>query len=300
MNTLDALLAGIESDPWEETRWLVLADWLEEFDDPRRAELLRLHRRLLATRCEPNAHPERTAWHARIVDLLCAGVTPCTPRRTLTLPGAVRLDCAFVPPGTVRVLDVSGKEHRVEIHQRFFMGVTPVTQAQWKAMMGTEPSRFKGADRPAENVSHTDAATFCQRLEIWLDKSHAVRLPTNAAWIHACRAGATTEYWSGDGEAALARVGWYSTNSKGETQPVGQLAPNPWGLYDLHGNVQEWCQPMPWPGQPDLEHTGLQSRHRRLKGGSWTRPPSHARTDGTVSAVGDNRHYDRGFRVVIF
>src|ERR1700683_4648824 len=103
MDTLDALLAGIVAEPLEETRWLVLADWLEENDDPRRAELLRLHRRLLATCCEPEAHPERTGWQARVVALLGAGAVPCVPRHTLELPGGVPLVGAFVPPGTFRM-----------------------------------------------------------------------------------------------------------------------------------------------------------------------------------------------------
>src|SRR5271156_3477468 len=100
MNTLDALLAGIVADPVEETRWLVLADWLQENDDPRRSELLRLHRRLLNTGCEPDAHPERLEWQVRMVDLLVAGVRPCVPQHTLELPGGVPLVGSFVPPGS--------------------------------------------------------------------------------------------------------------------------------------------------------------------------------------------------------
>src|SRR5580692_2318612 len=99
MSTLEGLLAGIVADPLEETRWLVLADYLEENDDPRRAELLRLHRRLLATCCEPETHPERGAWQTRIVELLVAGVVPCVPLHTLELPTGVPLIGAFVPPG---------------------------------------------------------------------------------------------------------------------------------------------------------------------------------------------------------
>lgn len=102
MSTLDALLAGIVADPWEETRWLVLAHWLEEFDDPRRAELLRLHRRLIGTRLDPDAHPERAEWQARMVELLVAGVRPCVPQYALVLPGDVPSVGSFVPPGAAR------------------------------------------------------------------------------------------------------------------------------------------------------------------------------------------------------
>ena len=134
MNTLEGLLAGIVADPLEETRWLVLADYLEEYDDPRRGELLRLHRRLLATCLAPAAHPDRAAWQARVVELLCAGVAPCVPRGTVMLPGGVELALAFVPPGTF----LMGSNHRrVELTRGFFLGIHQVTQAQWKAVMGT-------------------------------------------------------------------------------------------------------------------------------------------------------------------
>jgi len=100
MNTLEGLLAGIVADPLEETRWLVLADWLEEFDDPRRAELLRLHRKMLATCCEPSRYLERADWQARMVALIAEGVRPCLPQETVTLPGGVGMNFSFIPPGS--------------------------------------------------------------------------------------------------------------------------------------------------------------------------------------------------------
>src|SRR5271163_960850 len=98
MSVLDGLLQSVVDEPGCEANWLVLADWLEENDDPRRAELLRLHRGLIATCCEPDAHPERADWQRRAVELLGAGVRPCVPQHTLTLPGGVPLVGAFVPP----------------------------------------------------------------------------------------------------------------------------------------------------------------------------------------------------------
>src|SRR5437763_2529231 len=96
---LNDLLLGIVEDPLAEDRYLVLADWLEEHDDPRRAELLRLHRRLLATCCEPAEHPGRAGWQARIVELLGQGVQPCVPQRTLGLGEGVEMAFAWIPPG---------------------------------------------------------------------------------------------------------------------------------------------------------------------------------------------------------
>jgi uncharacterized protein (TIGR02996 family) len=156
MDPLEALLAGIVADPLEETRWLVLADYLEENDDPRRAELLRRHRRLLGSCCEPDAHPERADWQRRVVELLGAGVAPCVPRHTLVLPGDVSLVGSFVPPGTFLMggteYDAEKPVHRVTLTTGYFLGVHPVTQAQWTAVTGTDPNHSKGPNRPVEMV----------------------------------------------------------------------------------------------------------------------------------------------------
>src|SRR5580704_4895531 len=128
VDTLDALLSGIVADPLEETRWLVVADYLEE-NDPRRAELLRRHRRLLATCCEPDAHPERAEWQARVVGLLGAGVVPCVPRHTLTLPGGVPLVGSFLPQGSFRMggteFESEKPVHQVTLDERVLPGCLP-------------------------------------------------------------------------------------------------------------------------------------------------------------------------------
>ena len=252
MTDLDALLAGIVSDSLEETRWLVLADWLEEFDDPRRAELLRLHRRMLATCCKPDAHPERAQWQARMTELLIAGVKPCVPQETLTLPGGVRMTFSFIPPGSFLMGSEKGSDdekpvHRVELAGGLFLGVHPVTQAQWKEVMGTTPSHFKGKQRPVEQVSWEDCQEFCKKLSEMTDRK--IELPTEAEWECSCRAGTTTEYHFGDViNTDLANYnGNYTWNDspKGKyrktTTDVGSFPANPWGLYDMHGNVWEWC-----------------------------------------------------------
>src|SRR5690348_1492305 len=95
-----ALLQGIVDHPGDDARFDILADWLDEHDDPRRAELLRLHRRLLATCCEPDEHPERAAWQAQVVELLGGGVQPCVPRRTVALGAGLEMRFVWVPPGT--------------------------------------------------------------------------------------------------------------------------------------------------------------------------------------------------------
>lgn len=278
MNDCDALLTGIVSDPLEETRWLVLADWLEEFDDPRRAEVLRLHRRMLATCCEPDAHPERAAWQARMTELLIAGVRPCVPQETLTLPGGVPMTFSFIPPGSFLMgSDQPNGEkpvHRVEVALGFFLGVYPVTQAHWKAVMSTEPSKFKGQQRPVETVSWGDCREFCMRLAELTGRR--VELPREAEWEFACRAGTTTEYHFGDvintDLANYSNGNFFGKREYGETTDVGSFPANPWGLCDIHGNVCEWCEdvygPYPLSGQVDNQEDPDDSL-RVLRGGSW-------------------------------
>jgi uncharacterized protein (TIGR02996 family) len=315
MTTLEALLSGIVSEPLEETRWLVLADWLEENDDPRRAELLRLHRRLLATCCEPDAHPERVEWHARVTELLAAKIQPCAPREALTLPGGVPLALAFVPPGAflmgAAVEDDEKPVHRVTLTRGYFLGVYPVTQAQWAAVMGTDPSNFKGPNRPVEEVSWEDARVFCGRLTAQLGGWGVVRLPTEAEWEFACRAGTTTEYHFGDvTNTDLANYdGNYSWNGsprgvyREETTDAGSFAPNPWGLLDLHGNVWEWCadEYEPYTSDEQIDPVGKSEDSRNnlrgLRGGSWSDGPRSCRAASRGWVAPANRFSYIGFRV---
>ena len=139
--------------------------------------------------------------------------------------------------------------HEVTITRGFFLQTTAVTQGQWKAVMGNNPSRFspKGDDHPVESVSWYDCQKFIERLNS--SGEHIYRLPTEAEWEYACRAGKFSSCSEGeiielfcDHDPNLDAVGWYCGNSDRATHPVAQKKPNPWGLYDLHGNVLEWCQ----------------------------------------------------------
>jgi uncharacterized protein (TIGR02996 family) len=314
MNTLDALLAGIVAEPQEETRWLVLADWLQEHDDPRRAELLRLHRELLATCCNP-AHRSRKKWHARIVELLDAGVRPCVPQHTLMLPGDVPLVGAFVPPGSFLMggaeYDDEKPVHRVTLTAGFFLGVHPVTQAQWTAVMGTEPSHFKGPNRPVEQVSWEECQEFGVKLTAHVGGSATVRLPTEAEWEWACRAGTATHYHFGDvPNVDLANYNGlqkWNGSKKGKnrkaTNDVGSFPPNAWGLFDLHGNVCEWCADAyaPYTSHEQIDPLGKSENSNNskftLRGGSWSYYPQRCRAADRDGSAPDYRYYDVGFRV---
>ena len=130
-------------------------------------------------------------------------------------------------------------QHQVAISKAFYMGVTEVTQAQYEAVTGTNPSAFTGPTNPVEKVSWDEAVAFCRKLSEKTGRTF--RLPTEAEWEYACRAGTTSRFCFGDSDGGLAGYGWHGGNSGMKTHPVAQKKPNAWGLYDVHGNVWEWC-----------------------------------------------------------
>jgi formylglycine-generating enzyme required for sulfatase activity len=180
------------------------------------------------------------------------------------------------------------------------MGVTEVTQAQYEAVMGTNPSKFKGATNPVDTVSWNDATEFCKKLS---EKTRqAVRLPTEAEWEYACRAGTATTFSFGDADSALGDYAWYSANSGSTTHPVGQKKPNAWGLYDMHGNVWEWCAD--WYGDyPKVAATEPQGpasgTSRVLRGGFWASAPTRCRSANRDGIAPGHRLPNCGFRVVV-
>jgi formylglycine-generating enzyme required for sulfatase activity len=131
--------------------------------------------------------------------------------------------------------------HKVKINNPFYLGIYPVTQREWKAVMDDNPSYFKGDDMPVEQVSWDDVQEFIKKLNE-KEGTDRYRLPSEAEWEYACRVGTTSRYSFGDDESKLGDYAWYDDNSGDKTHPVGQKKPNSWGLYDMHGNVWEWVQ----------------------------------------------------------
>ena len=183
---------------------------------------------------------------------LRAAVTPAagTPPKELTLDlgNGVKMELVYIKPGTFtmggeRTTDgrfecVEVPKHEVKLTQGFYLGKYEVTQAQFEAIMGSNPSRStKGPDHPVGNVNEQDAREFCQKLAV--KTGQAVRLPTEAEWEYVARAGKDTKWFFGDDPSALGDYAWFSGNSGGKSNPVGQKKPNPWGLYDIYGNVCE-------------------------------------------------------------
>ena len=130
----------------------------------------------------------------------------------------------------------------MRITRPFYLGKHLVTQEQWEAVMGNNPSHFKGPKNPVEQVSWDDCQASLTKLNAKVRPGGKFALPTEAQWEYACRAGSTTRYCFGDEESRLGEYAWYGANSGSKTHPVGEKKPNAWGLHDMHGNVWEWCQ----------------------------------------------------------
>jgi len=229
---------------------------------------------------------------------------------TETLPGNIKLEMVKIPAGSFLMGSADNDEsdygnekpqHRVNL-QEFYLGKYPVTQEQYQAIMRNNPSDFKDNPKnPVENVRWNDAEYFCQKLSEKTGKNY--RLPSEAEWEYACRAGTQTRYYFGDDETQLGEYAWYRENSGGKTHPVGQKKPNDWGLYDMSGNVWEWCEDgwhknyenAPTDGTAWNDNHSL-TNLRVLRGGSWNAALGACRSACRFFNV--NRDFNFGFRVV--
>jgi len=205
--------------------------------------------------------------------------------------------------------DREGPPHKVTISNGFYMQQTEVTQGMWKDVMDKNPSKFSscGAKYPVENVSWNMVQEFIKKLNR-MTAPNQYRLPTEAEWEYACRSGTTTRFSFGNNDDSLDKYAWYRLNTwvkdekRGRTHPVAQKNPNAWGLFDMHGNVWEWCQD--WYGDYSLgaitNPEGLSSRSCRvLRGGSFFSFPKHCRSAYRGYENPDERHGASGFRLVL-
>jgi len=198
-----------------------------------------------------------------------------TPVELPESANSIGMKFKLIPAGTFMMCQ-GGLAHEVTLTKPFKMGVHEVTQAQYEQVMGNNPSGFKGADNPVDRVTWHDAVEFCRKLsELPAEKAagNVYRLPTEAEWEYACRAGTMTFFSFGNDESDLGAYAWYGENSGIKTShPVGGKQPNAWGLYNMHGNVSEWCQD--WY-EVDIRGTvtnptGPSSgSHRVHRGGDW-------------------------------
>ncbi len=295
MNDEHAFAQAMQENPADVQLRLVFADWLEEQADPR-AELLRLTHTLT----QSVDIPGRPGMETRLRSLLNAGVQPTGPFWTNPLG----MKFAWVPAGTFLMGSPPNEEgrrddeilHKITLTKGFWMGVYPVTEEQWRAVMGDDPSldALEGV-LPIEQVSWDDCQEFIRK---WRERdAKPYRLPTEAEWEYACRAGTTTAFSFGD----TISTDQANTNSRPRdssaysyAMPVGSFPPNAFGLYDMHGSVWEWCQDYygEYPREDVVDPKGPESGWRVVhRGGSWIDPPqlcrSATRLDGGTTDAND-------------
>jgi uncharacterized protein (TIGR02996 family) len=315
-----ALWQAILAEPADERAWLVMADWLEENDDPPRAELFRTTLTLRLRSDE--AH--RPALEERQRELLAAGVRPAVPE----VVNSIGMRFVLVPPGTfwmgsperdVHRDNPECPRHEVEITRPFALGAFPVTQRQFESVLHHNPSRFcatgagkdavRGLDTaslPVDSVIYAEAVSFCEALSKLPEEKNAgraYRLPTEAEWEYACRAGTSARWSFGDREADLKDHGWFRDNAGGTTHPVGQKLPSAWGLYDLYGNVAEFCHDWKddryYARSPRKDPPGPKQGHSRsLRGGAHSYGPEYCRTAYRDAIMPAGRNPVVGFRAL--
>jgi sulfatase modifying factor 1 len=331
MDTEETLLRAILSEPADDMARLALADWLEEQDRQPHGEVLRLHVRLRHGLPEDEKRP---AWE-RLIALITSGVRPVVPIRVNSL----FMPFVLIPPGRFWMgspgdeadrFEDEGPEREVQITQPFYLGVFPVTQGEYVKVMGANPSffcstgtgreRVEGIDtqrHPVENLSWDDTVAFCKVLnDVPAEKKagRRYRLPTEAEWEYACRAGVsrTGPFHFGRGISST-QANFDGRFPYGGAEPgpylrttttVDAYPPNAFGLYDLHGNVSEWCSD--WFDEtwyftgPAVDPQGPETgEHRVLRGGSWGDDGKYCRAAFRYDRPPDEGRNDFGLRLLM-
>lgn len=215
------------------------------------------------------------------------------------------IEMVFIPGGTFQMGDTfgDGDEDEKPVHtvtvSDFYLGKYEVTQKQWQEIMGNNPSDFKGDNRPVENVSWNDVQEFIRRLNARTGGNF--RLPTEAEWEYAARGGNRSRGYKYSGSNDADAVAWYSKNSGDQTHPVGTKLPNELGLYDMSGNVWEWCQDWYGSYSSGSQHNPkgpLYGKSRMVRGGSWGSDDRVVRVSNRLRDNPDDRNdLDVGFRL---
>jgi len=225
---------------------------------------------------------------------------------------ALKIKFCWCPNGTFKMgspADALGSERNeqqfeVSLSKGFWMQQTELTQTQYETLMGINPSHFRGDSNPVESVNFSDAKEYCRRLgELPPEKKsgNLYRLPTEAEWEFACRAGSTSSFCFGDDETMLEEYGWFNRNAARTTHPVGVKKPNAWGLHDMHGNVGEWCSDWysAYPSDPQTDPHGAESGDQIVvRGGGWFYVPQNSRSAHRDAYPKAARYVGLGFRLV--
>jgi uncharacterized protein (TIGR02996 family) len=321
MRDVDLLLNALHAGPADATTWLALADALEENGQSDRAELTRLGRQLLLG--ELPEGEGRLAAERRVQALLASGVPPCVP----LWRNSIGMTFALVPAGTFVMgspeteadrSDDEGPQHEVEITRPFYLGVFPVTQEPYERVMGVNPSQFTsvaGEDTrlfPVENVSWEEAKEFCEKLTNQEGGGRVYRLPTEAEWEYACRGGLASQIFHFGNTLNSTQANFDGNSPYGTAKgpylarpcKVGSYKPNAFGLYDMHGNVWEWCGD--WYDEdyygksPPRDPSGRSEGSRRVfRGGGWNGDGRRCRSAYRSRRGPAYRNGRLGFRVAL-
>jgi formylglycine-generating enzyme required for sulfatase activity len=238
-----------------------------------------------------------------------------------TITNSIGMKLVLIPKGTFMMgspIEEEGAEndeeqHQVTISKDYYLGVTEVTQGQYEKVMGTNPSYFQkrvirksdSSMYPVEQVSWEDAVEFCKKLSDLPEEKkggRVYRLPTEAEWEYACRAGSKAAYSFGENSKTLGDYSWYGDNSGSQTHPVGEKKPNAWGLYDMHGNVWEWCSDWydEYPKGAVSDPSGpSEGSIRVIRGGGWDFVAADCRSADRNWFGPSYRFNDFGFRVAL-
>ncbi len=230
------------------------------------------------------------------------------PALTFDLGGGVKLEMIYIKPGRFVMGSARGwfdekPVHEVVLTKGFYLGKYEVTQSQFKTLTGVNRSRLKGEEHPVVEVSWPDAADFCKRLSKKAGRNF--RLPTEAEWEYAARAGSAGKYSYGNDENKLDGYGWYKLNSKNKTHPVGQKLPNPWGLYDMPGNVWEWCADWHYKGyygkspREDPKGPDRSTGKRVVRGGCYDTKAATCTVSERNATRATGREKGTGFRAAM-
>jgi formylglycine-generating enzyme required for sulfatase activity len=237
------------------------------------------------------------------------------------ITNSIGMKLVLIPKGTFMMGSPESEEgrqkdetqHEVTISKDYYLGVTEVTQGQYEKVMGTNPSwfqksRVQGSDNsryPVDNVSWEDAIEFCKKLSDFEEEKKAgrvYRLPTEAEWEYACRAGSKTAFSFGESSNSLGDYAWFDGNSNGQTHPVGEKKANAWGLYDMNGNVEEWCSDWfgEYPKGAVSDPVGpREGSFRVIRGGGWDLEAPFCRSAYRRRLDPSLRRYYIGFRVAL-
>jgi formylglycine-generating enzyme required for sulfatase activity len=249
---------------------------------------------------------------AFLVLVLLAGQFACNHKASETSGDATPTRVALIPM-TNMIAIKAGTFMRVKfpvtITHDYWISKYEVTQREFMEVLGRNPSHFTGdSNRPVEKVTFFDASNYCsavtrrERAAGHLPAGYEYRLPTEAEWEYACRAGVTNQYSFGDDASMADQYAWTAENSDATTHPVGLKRPNPWGLYDMHGDVWEWCLDWyePYPPAPVTDPVGpAQSKFKVFKGGGWNQDIDYARSANRFMMSPSNGIHFVGFRLAL-